>query len=302
MARFLNRFYYHISDNDIEEKIIPLDQYNEWLENRSMNFKTVPLGSIMFDIEYEYRSQGKDDFAIISDFLEIMSKNPPEAFAENQLHYWFSQYGLTYTPSSRKLVDTEEGSIFGTHLTKIVKIETLYDIDGGYFNKSYYTPFREGKKHGLASMHLLSYISLQLLIKNNYSIYKCSNCGRYFASQRNDSSIKYCDNISPVQPRGVSGRTCKEYGKYINSKKKQDADICRTLHKRIANRLQKRYERSEFKSDDWEKNRQAEETFRKESREKRKQLEKGLITYDDYYGWLHQQDATSKEQGGRNNG
>lgn len=75
-------------------------------------------------------------------------------------------------------------------------------------------------------------LQFNIILKNNYLIKKCKNCGKYFIPPHK-ADTKYCERISPQYPT----LSCKQAQKYIKQLKREHGDETERLRKNVYNLL-----------------------------------------------------------------
>lgn len=118
----------------------------------------------------------------------------------------------------------------------------------------------------------LSFLNLYVLASNKTNVNKCEICGKYFIPER--SSEKRCTNIYR------NGRTCRDIG-FEETKKK---DIAYSLYRREYKRRE-----AEARSTDSQggiDKREKLHKWRIPAKNKSDQVNKGLLSMDDFKKWL----------------
>lgn len=107
---------------------------------------------------------------------------------------------------------------------------------------------------------------------------KCKNpeCGRFFVAKRR--TAMYCDYPSPQN----ESRSCKKVYPQIISQKKHQADEARKAYRTVQSRLIHR----KSANPDLEKYKQDAENLKKEYKDKKIALDKGVISYKEFKEWL----------------
>ena len=119
--------------------------------------------------------------------------------------------------------------------------------------------------------------SLKILVLENLKVKKCKSCGKYFVPTKRSDSV-YCDRISPFS----KGKTCKEFGPkqaWLNVLKEDESA---SLYRKIYMSKQMRAKRSPDSIiilKDFEQ-------FKKNSKEKKQLVKRGLLSTDAYIDWL----------------
>ena len=124
---------------------------------------------------------------------------------------------------------------------------------------------------------LFKYV-LIMMIKENKSLKKCSNCNKYFYPEKRSDAI-YCDNVSP-QDINLS---CKEYGSkklwYDKVKNSETAKLYRNIYATKQMRVRRNpnieYYAKEF------------EDFKQISKQWKNELKKGTKSNKEYLEWLY---------------
>ncbi len=116
------------------------------------------------------------------------------------------------------------------------------------------------------------------LIKNNYNILKCKNCGKYFIAYKRTDTL-YCDRISPQDVL----KTCKKYAiEQTWLEKIKDETDWHCLYRRVYQSLQMKARRNEGHKP----SKQKFEDFKKEAKEWKKEIKKHHKTDEEFVRWL----------------
>ena len=120
------------------------------------------------------------------------------------------------------------------------------------------------------------------MIKQNVSVKKCQNCGKYFVPYRYDAL--FCDNASPQDNK----KTCQEYGKYANFLEKTRTDEATRLYKQIYNAKNNKARRCKTECNpEGNPTLNADlETFVSQAAKYRSNIKCGAISEDEYIAWL----------------
>lgn len=116
------------------------------------------------------------------------------------------------------------------------------------------------------------------LIKNNYNILKCKNCGKYFIAYKRTDTL-YCDRISP---QDIS-KTCKKYAivQAWQEKIKDETDW-HCLYRRVYQSLQMKARRNAGHK----QSNQKFEDFKKEAKIWKKDIKEHKKTDKEFLNWL----------------
>lgn len=115
------------------------------------------------------------------------------------------------------------------------------------------------------------------IIENEIQIVKCQNCGCYFVPETRVDTL-YCNYESPQKP----GKTCRNIGAQITRAKKEKKDITTKEYRKVYMRYVMHMNRHPGDDDKLAKFNE----LTGEVKEKRKQLEAGEITEEDFLDWL----------------
>lgn len=142
--------------------------------------------------------------------------------------------------------------------------------------------FFEGKFHSLytfkSSVSLLVF-EIAHAMDHETQIVKCQNCGHYFVPDTRVDAV-YCNYESPQKP----GKTCRNVGAQIARADKEKNDAVTKSYRKVYMRYvmhMNRHPEDEDKQKMFDK-------LTEEVKNKRKSLEEGTITEEDFFDWLDQ--------------
>jgi|GEM_PF-3543354 len=118
---------------------------------------------------------------------------------------------------------------------------------------------------------------LYTMIKNNDTIKKCKNCGRYFHPENRSDTI-YCSNASPEDPT----KSCQEYGAIKAYQENLKTNESAGLYRKIYMQKQMLCKRNP----DIESYRVVFDEFKKQSKLWKSDIKQGIRTESDYLDWL----------------
>lgn len=133
-----------------------------------------------------------------------------------------------------------------------------YDIS--YKTKDIYTAFL------ISLYHLITYDSI--------FIRKCKNCSNYFITFKNN--VVYCDRLY------TNNETCKDIGYKISQKRKEEKEYTYGKYRRIYAKKAMLVKRNP----DIEKYRKDYEIWKKEAKKFMKDINNGVVTYNEFDKWL----------------
>lgn len=124
------------------------------------------------------------------------------------------------------------------------------------------------------------------LIKNNYNILKCKNCGKYFIAYNRTDTL-YCDRTSPQN----TSKSCKKYAidQAWQEKIKNEADW-HCLYRKVYMSLQMKARRS----NGYKPLEQKFENFKNDAKKWKKEIKEHKKTDKDFLQWLQILDKNKK--------
>ena len=158
-------------------------------------------------------------------------------------------------------IDKPEEFILSFTVLDADTYETLFLIDDiSYKTKDIYTAFL------ISLYHLITYDSI--------FIRKCKNCSNYFITFKNN--VVYCDRLY------TSNETCKDIGYKISQKRKEEKEYTYGKYRRIYAKKAMLVKRNP----DIEKYRKDYEIWKKEAKKFMKDINNGVVTYNEFDKWL----------------
>ena len=125
------------------------------------------------------------------------------------------------------------------------------------------------------------YLFYSKVIKNQEIIKVCANCGKYF-SPRFRSDAKYCDNLSPQDPRVNCKTYCSQHNYCESIANSQAAMLYRKIYSRKNRRAQRHCDDDKYTEDY--------KTFARLGAEWKKKIAKQQATEQDFLNWLQSVD------------
>lgn len=142
--------------------------------------------------------------------------------------------------------------------------------------------FFEGEFHSLyifkTAISLLVF-EIAHIMEHETQIVKCQNCGHYFVPNTRIDTV-YCNYESPQKP----GKTCRNVGAQIARADKEKNDVVTKSYRKVYMRYIMHMNRHPG-DDDKQK---MFDRLTEEVKIKRKELEEGIITEEDFIDWLNQ--------------
>ena len=135
-------------------------------------------------------------------------------------------------------------------------------------------------------------ITIYYIVKNDYSINKCENCGKYFIPFLRSDTL-YCDRISPQD----NNKTCKEYGSQEAYKRNLEENEAQGLSRKIYMQIQMAAKRNKNIS----KYAQAFENFKIQSKRWKNDVKSGNKTEAEFIEWLNEMKRTGGIHNGNDN-
>ena len=161
-----------------------------------------------------------------------------------------------------------------------------------YISKNSIELFVTYQIHTIKELLTISFIEI---LKNNLTINKCQNCGKYFIPESR-SDEKYCNNPSPQNP----DKTCKEYG----AKKKYRDEIkshpIKYEHNKTSQFYRMRINRTK-NNQEKEKYEKKFNAYKENFEKKKKQYNSGKLKENDFVEWIIKQKEGVKNGSSRTN-
>ena len=116
------------------------------------------------------------------------------------------------------------------------------------------------------------------LIKNDYLILKCENCGKYFIAYNRTNTL-YCDRPSPQEPL----KNCKQYGKERKwLERTKDEKDWYSLYRKVYQTFQKKA----IRNPEHKESKQAFDNFRIDANKWKRAVKEGTKTEKEFMNWL----------------
>lgn len=219
-----------------------------------------------------------------------LEKNFDESLTANQriiVDYFksFSNNALKL-PESTYLFATKSNSFYGADEISLLNesYDKFYtDIDFSFKDKVvnedviFITQYK--CKDFIEILNVLFY----QMMNSKGVINKCQNCKRYFIPQYK-SNEKYCDNISPDNPK----RTCKDYAAKKTYRESIKSNSIKTIHTTISQKYRMRRKRAKTESAR-QSNEKKYNKYQKEYQNRVVKYNAGKISEEEFIEWLNKQ-------------